>query len=581
MKEMKHIDESIRSAVGEAATGHAHLKTFRGIFEEIITEGRRIGAPYAARSPEVKASLDRFENFCGERLKDLNPKLMVYGIYNAGKSTLINALLGGEFAPVGDIPTTKAVNSYNWREYTIYDTPGINAPERDEEVSKEQLEKSDVILFVMDTAGDFSLAKNYRELAEIARSKKRLLIVLNDKDDMMLFPEEVHKIESRIYEDFASLVDGVTPEALAQKFRLVTVNAQRALKARMRADLPDEKRAALVRASNIEVLEAAIVEEYGRASGKTILAQLATMFGTELDRLTRRLEDLQKDVLARRGQEALDELRALQDRIRSRVVDFAKDQEGALRDEVRAVIESDEDPASAEQKIDEIGERCAKKAFAVLEKECEAASIQFSAVVSRFEKCAVDLKGFVPKVVVDDVTRAGSTIVKVPRGEASGIPGGKSAATTAALYAAKPLVSKALGKAAAGVFGKAIPYVGVALLVWDVGKMIFGESSEEKAQRERMDRIAAVAEAEERRQRELARWRSEVSATAFRAARAIVTNICERLDVALEAILKPSYVRIGETIAANRSEAARLVKDVSAIAALKDRLRSFADGLAA
>ena len=46
--------------------------------------------------------------------------------------------------------------------------------------------------------------------------------------------------------------------------------------------------------------------------------------------LAHRLEDLQQDVLARRGQEALDELRALQDRIRSRVVDFAKDQEADM-----------------------------------------------------------------------------------------------------------------------------------------------------------------------------------------------------------------------------------------------------------
>lgn len=577
---MKAMNDSIRSAAGETATGHAHIKTFRGVFEDILSEGRRISAPYAARSPEVKASLDRFEAFCGERLKDLNPKLMVYGIYNAGKSTLINALLGGEFAPVGDIPTTKAVNTYNWREYTIYDTPGINAPEKDEEVSKEQLEKSDVILFVMDTAGDFSLGKNYRELAEIARTKKRLLIVLNDKDDTMSEPDEVHKIESRVYEDFASLMPGTTPAALAQKIRLVTVNAQRALRARMRSDLPEDKRAALVRASNIEALEAAIVEEYGKASGLTILAQLAAMFGSELDHLAHRLEDLQRDVLARRGQEALDELRALQDRIRSRVVDFAKDREGVLRDEIRAVIESEGDQVSAERKIGAIGERFAADAFDFLTKECEAASLQLASAVGRFEKCAVDLKGVVPAAAADAVAMAGSKIVMAPKGDVGGIPGKRSAVTTAALCAAKPLVGKVLGKAAARALGKAIPYVGLALLAWDVGKLIFGESSEEKSQRERMERMAEAAEAEDRRQRELARWRSEVSAGAASAARAIVANVCERVGAVLEEMLKPSYARIEATISANRSEEAQLVKDISELAALKDRLRSFADGLA-
>ena len=574
-------ENTVKTIHNQPAAGNGHIKTFRGVFEDILSEGRRIGAPYAARSPEVKASLDRFEGFCSERLKDLKPKLMVYGIYNAGKSTLINALLGGEFAPVGDIPTTKAINTYNWREYTIYDTPGINAPERDEEVSKEQLEKSDVILFVMDTAGDFSLGKNYRELAEIARSKKRLLIVLNDKDDVMRDAAEVHKIESRVYEDFASLLTGATPEAVAQKFRLVTVNAQRALKARMRVDLPEEKRTALIRASNIELLEAAIVEEYGKASGRTVLAQLALMFGSELDQLSHRLEGLQQDVLARRGQEALNELRTLQDRLRNRVVDFAKDQEALLRDEVRSVIENGGEPASVEMRINEIGERFAKKTFAFLDKECQAVSLQLAETVMRFEKCAVDLKAVVPKAVACDAQAAASGIASAARGEPGGIMGGKSIAASAALKAAKPLVGKVFGKAAAGVLGKAIPYVGLALLAWDVGKLIFGESSEERAQRERMERLEEAAKAEDSRQRELARWRSEVSSGAARAARSIVAAVCERVDGVLEETLKPSFAHVAATIAANRSEEAQLVKDISAIAALKARLNSFADGLAA
>ncbi len=578
---MKSAKETNLPTNNGIATGHDHIKTFRDVFEGIISDGRRIGTPYAARSPEVKESLGRFERFCGERLKDLNPKLMVYGIYNAGKSTLINALLGGEFAPVGDIPTTKAVNRYDWREYTIYDTPGINAPEKDEEVSKEQLERSDVILFVMDTAGDFSLGKNYRELAEIARSRKRILIVLNDKTDVMRTPSEVRKIESRVYEDFAALLEDATPEDLARKFRLVTVNAQRALKARMRKDLPEEKRETLIRLSNIEALEAAIVEEYGKASGLTILAQLAAMFGSELDHLARRLGELQDDVLARRGQEALDELRTLQERIRSRVVDFAKDQEVSLRDEVRSVIENVRDSAVAEQQIDRICKGFAEKTFAFLSKECEKASLQLEAAVNRFEKIAIDLKGVVPEAVMEEAVKRSGKTGPMPHGKGGSIPGGKSAAAVVALKAAKPLVGKVLGKAAAGAFGRAIPYVGLVLLAWDVCKVIFSESAEEKAQREYHEQMEAAAEAEERNQRELARWRGEVSANSTRVARAIVVEVCEHAGIALEEMLKPSYARINATIAANRSEETQLVNDISAIAALKARLESFEDGLAA
>ena len=174
-----------------------------------------------------------------------------------------------------------------------------------------------------------------------------------------------------------------------------------------------------------------------------------------------------------------------------------------------------------------------------------------------------------------------SKFVAAPKGDAGGIPGKRSAVTTAALCAAKPLVGKVLGKAAARAFGKAIPYVGLALLAWDVGELIFGVSSEEKSQRERMERMAAAAEAEDRRQRELARWRSEMSSGAVRAARAIVASVCDRVGAALEEMLRPSYARIEATISANRSEEAQLVKDISELAALKKRLHSFADGLAA
>ena len=564
---------------GKTDMQYDHLKTYRERFERILKDGQAICSPYAAKSPEVKAATERFARFCGERLKDLNPKLMVYGIYNAGKSTLVNAMLGGEYAPVGDVPTTKAINAYDWREYTIYDTPGINAPEKDEAVSKEQLEKSDVVLFVMDTEGDFSMGKNYRELAEIAKSKKRLLIVLNDKTgfDFRTQAAEIAKIESRVYEDFASLVDGATPKELVKRFRLVTVNAQRALKARTREGLTDEVREALVRASNIEALEAAVVEEYEKASGLTILAQLATMFGSELDQLSRRLGELQKDVLARRGQEALEELRTLQERIRSRVVDFAKDQEGLLRDEIRTVLENSTDEDVAGREIRAAGERLAKKVGELLDRECANASLQLESAIGRFEQCAVDLKGVVPEGVAEEAKKASARFAKDGEKSAGAAPGIKSMATTAALRAAKPLVGKALGKAAAAAFGKAIPYIGLAIAAVEVIGFIFGESGAEREQRERYEELEAQAEASERRQRDLARWRGEVASNAGRTARALVAELIERIGQALDDMFAPSFERINGTIAANRAEETTLVRDIAALSDLKGELVRFTD----
>ena len=50
-----------------------------------------------------------------EKLDDNTLQVMLYGAYNAGKSTLINALIGQEKATVNDIPTTDTVDYYDWQ----------------------------------------------------------------------------------------------------------------------------------------------------------------------------------------------------------------------------------------------------------------------------------------------------------------------------------------------------------------------------------------------------------------------------------------------------------------------------------
>jgi len=84
-----------------------------------------------------------------KKLEEKNIKIMFFGAYNAGKSTLINTILGEGKAKIGDIPTTDAIDTYKWNDYKLLDTPGINAPIEHETISKTQLEKSDLIVFVI------------------------------------------------------------------------------------------------------------------------------------------------------------------------------------------------------------------------------------------------------------------------------------------------------------------------------------------------------------------------------------------------------------------------------------------------
>ena len=85
-------------------------------------------------------------NILEDKINSFKPKMMVYGVYNSGKSTVINALAGKELAKTGDTPETKEINVYKYKEYEIFDTPGINAPADDEKITIEALLSSSIFL---------------------------------------------------------------------------------------------------------------------------------------------------------------------------------------------------------------------------------------------------------------------------------------------------------------------------------------------------------------------------------------------------------------------------------------------------
>jgi len=114
--------------------------------------------------------LKQFQQHIEEKLENFEPTLMVYGTYNAGKSTLLNALFGiEEMAKTGDSPETAEVSEYKYNGYTIYDTPGINAPIEHEEVTNQHLKKCEVILFVLSNDGSLEEEYVYTKISKIIR----------------------------------------------------------------------------------------------------------------------------------------------------------------------------------------------------------------------------------------------------------------------------------------------------------------------------------------------------------------------------------------------------------------------------
>ena len=114
-----------------------------------------------------------------------SPTLMFYGLYNAGKSTLINAICQKEVAKTGDRPTTVHVQTVPIGDggYTIFDTPGINARDADTVVAKDKIQESDLIFFVMDNADTFDNARVYQEIVEILVENRDLAVIINQKTE--------------------------------------------------------------------------------------------------------------------------------------------------------------------------------------------------------------------------------------------------------------------------------------------------------------------------------------------------------------------------------------------------------------
>lgn len=115
-----------------------------------------------------------------KKAQDSSLQIMLFGAYNAGKSTLINALLGEDRAIINDVPTTYRVDHYDWNGMHLLDTPGVNAPIEHEEASEEQLKRSGLILFVI-RDGDMDAINLYERMFDLIKRGKKIFVALNNQ----------------------------------------------------------------------------------------------------------------------------------------------------------------------------------------------------------------------------------------------------------------------------------------------------------------------------------------------------------------------------------------------------------------
>ncbi len=197
--------------------------------------------------------------------------LVVCGEFNAGKSSLLNALVGERVMPEGVTPTTDRITVVTYaetaseseeapalvrrsypapllRDLALVDTPGTNAIiQRHQELSERFVPRADLVLFV--TSADRPFTESERTFLELIASwGKKVLMVVN-KLDILEGDAEREKVIAYV-RDHASETLGVTPEVFG-------VSAKAAFKARMADDLSG------VQASGLGALERAISTRLG------------------------------------------------------------------------------------------------------------------------------------------------------------------------------------------------------------------------------------------------------------------------------------------------------------------------------
>ncbi|HPA57832.1 MAG TPA: 50S ribosome-binding GTPase [bacterium] len=142
-------------------------------------------------------------NLISDRIKGENPPMIIiYGVYNAGKSSLVNALTGEEVAEVGKIPTTDRISEYRYHNSILLDTPGIDAPVEHEELAEKTLFSADAVIFVMQNGGSFDCTITAQKLVALIKRKIPALIVFTRRDNMTTkdpgFSEIVSKLQKNI-----------------------------------------------------------------------------------------------------------------------------------------------------------------------------------------------------------------------------------------------------------------------------------------------------------------------------------------------------------------------------------------------
>ncbi len=167
--------------------------------------------------------------------------MVVVGEFNAGKSAVINALLGQEFLPEGVVPTTSELVLIRhsdaaeqpgadqgmavrrlpvpWlQEVNLVDTPGTNAVIRQhQELTEHFVPRSDLVLFV--TSADRPFSESERAFLQQIRDWGKKIVIVVNKIELLTTEAEQQEVLEFVRRNAHELL-GVAPAIFAVSARL-------------------------------------------------------------------------------------------------------------------------------------------------------------------------------------------------------------------------------------------------------------------------------------------------------------------------------------------------------------------------